>query len=160
MKQNVALVICGSGKFGASICKQLASDGMFVAVNYLSNKESADRVVNQITNNGGKAMAFQGNTENSQNIEKLLLEISRTLGPVDIFVSNSDIEFPMQPFKKIKWNESSLKINDKLTSVFDITKKLINTIRVGSFGKINHISHESEECTFLQLQLVGLLKES
>lgn len=155
MKQNVALVICGSGKFGASICKQLASDGMFVAVNYLSNKESADRVVNQITNNGGKAMAFQGDTENSQNIEKLLLEISRTLGPVDVFVSNSDIEFPMKPFKKIKWNESS-----KLTSVFDITKKLINTIRAGSFGKINHISHESEECTFLQLQLVGLLKES
>lgn len=160
MKQNVALVICGSGKLGASICKQLASEGMFVAVNYHSNKESADKVVNQIISNGGKARAFKGDTKNSQNIEKLILEISTTLGPVDVFVSNSDIEFPLQPFKTIKWDESSLKVNSKLTRVFDVTKKLMASMKIGSFGKMNHISHKSAEHSFLQLQLVGLLKES
>lgn len=159
MKQNVALVINGSGQFGAAICKQLAVEGMYVAVNYFSNKESADRVVEEIISNGGKAMAFKGDTKSSQNIEKLILEISMTLGSVDVFVSNSNIEFPIRPFKAIKWDGSSLKMTDRLASVFDITKKLMAAMAIKSFGKINHIYYKSPEHTFLQLQLVGFLKE-
>ena len=59
---KVAVVTGASKGIGASIAKQLATEGAAVIVNYASSRAVADSVVNEITKSGGKAVAVQGDT--------------------------------------------------------------------------------------------------
>jgi len=58
---KIAVVTGASKGIGASIAKHLATEGAAVVVNYASSKDGADRVVNEITANGGKAIALKAN---------------------------------------------------------------------------------------------------
>ena len=57
---KVAVVTGASKGIGAGIAKQLATEGAAVVVNYASSKSDADKVVDEITKGGGKAVAIQG----------------------------------------------------------------------------------------------------
>lgn len=56
---KVALVTGASRGIGRSIALRLAEEGAAIAVNYASNVEKAQEVVEKITQNGGKAIAIQ-----------------------------------------------------------------------------------------------------
>jgi len=56
---KVAVVTGASKGIGAAIAKALAVEGAAVVVNYASSRAGADKVVAEITGNGGKAVAVQ-----------------------------------------------------------------------------------------------------
>lgn len=88
---KVALVTGASKGIGASIAKHLAGQGASVVVNYSSSKEGADRVVDEIAKEGGKAVAVQGNVSRKADIDRLLAETKRAYGRLDILVNNAGI---------------------------------------------------------------------
>lgn len=88
---KVAVVTGASKGIGAGIALQLASDGASVVVNYSSSKESADKVVNEITQKGGKAIAVQGNMTQADDIEHLFSETIKAFGHLDILINNAGI---------------------------------------------------------------------
>src|SRR2546425_7281277 len=91
LKDKVAIVTGASKGIGASIAKHLADEGAAVVVNYASSKEGADRVVAEITRNGGKAIAVQANVAKRVEIERLFSETKKTFGRLDILVNNAGI---------------------------------------------------------------------
>jgi 3-oxoacyl-[acyl-carrier protein] reductase len=88
---KVALVTGASKGIGASIAKHLAGDGASVVVNYSTSKEGADRVVAEITRNGGKAVAVQANVSKQADIERLLEATKKAFGGLDILVNNAGV---------------------------------------------------------------------
>src|SRR5204862_3832528 len=55
--QNKVAIVTGASKgIGASIARHLADAGAAVVVNYASSREGAERVVAEITRNGGRAI--------------------------------------------------------------------------------------------------------
>ncbi|MEH2283521.1 MAG: SDR family NAD(P)-dependent oxidoreductase [Nostoc sp.] len=60
LEGKIAVVTGASKGIGASIAKHLAIEGAAVVVNYASSQEAADRVVDEITSAGGKAMSPTG----------------------------------------------------------------------------------------------------
>ncbi len=96
----VAVVTGASKGIGASIATHLASEGASVAVNYSTSKEGADRVVAEITKNGGKAVAVQANVANQPDIKKLFTETKKAFGKVDILVNNAGI-YEFMPLEEI-----------------------------------------------------------
>ena len=91
LANKVAVVTGASKGIGASIAKGLAAAGASVVVNYASAKSGADQVVAEITANGGKAIAVQGNVTNTDDISRLFKETSDTFGAVDILVNNAGV---------------------------------------------------------------------
>src|SRR6058998_3817144 len=85
---KVALVTGGSKGIGASIAKHLAAEGAAVVVNYASSKTGADKVVEEIVNAGGKAVAVQGDVSRRADVERLLAETKKSFGRLDVLVNN------------------------------------------------------------------------
>lgn len=88
---KVALVTGASKGIGAEIALQLAAAGASVAVNYSSSKEGADRVVAEITKNGGKAVAIRANVANPEEVKGLVAATREAFGPLDILVNNAGV---------------------------------------------------------------------
>ena len=76
---------------GAGIAKEFASEGASVVVNYASAKSDADKVVDEITKRGGKAVAVQANVAKKSEVERLFAETEKAFGKIDILVNNAGV---------------------------------------------------------------------
>src|SRR5215469_14204841 len=91
LKGKVAVVTGASKGIGAGIAKEFATEGASVAVNYASDKQGADRVVDEIGKRGGKAVALQGNVAKKADVERLFTEAEKAFGKIDIVVNNAGV---------------------------------------------------------------------
>jgi 3-oxoacyl-[acyl-carrier protein] reductase len=91
LTNQVAVVTGASKGIGAGIAKALAAEGASVVVNYASSKEGADRVVKEITEKGGKAIAVQGDVSRQADITRLFAETKKAYGKVNVLVNNAGI---------------------------------------------------------------------
>jgi 3-oxoacyl-[acyl-carrier protein] reductase len=91
LEGKIAVVTGASKGIGASIAKHLAAEGAAVVVNYASSQEGAERVVAEITQEGGKAIAIQANVAKKAEIERLFAQTQQTFGTLDILVNNAGI---------------------------------------------------------------------
>ena len=91
LTDKVAIVTGASKGIGASIAKHLAAEGAAVVVNYASGKADAERVVAEITSNGGKAVAVQASVARQGDIDRLFAETKKAFGRLDILVNNAGI---------------------------------------------------------------------
>jgi 3-oxoacyl-[acyl-carrier protein] reductase len=89
LKNKVAVVTGASKGIGASIAKHFAADGAKVVVNYASSKEGADRVVKEITDNGGIAISVQADVSKEADVARLFEETNKAFGTLDILVNNA-----------------------------------------------------------------------
>ena len=97
---KVAVVTGASKGIGAAIAKSLGAEGAAVVVNYSSSKDEAARVVNDITNNGGRAIAVKANMAKKPDIDQLFAEMKKAFGPIDILVNNAGI-YEFSPVESI-----------------------------------------------------------
>ena len=97
---KVAVVTGASKGIGAAIAKALAVEGAAVVVNYASSRAGADKVVAEITANGGKAVAVQADVAKKTDIERLFAETKKAFGALDILVNNAGI-YEFLPLEKI-----------------------------------------------------------
>ncbi len=88
---QVAVVTGASKGIGAGIARALAAEGASVVVNYSSSREGADRVVREITADGGKAIAVQGDVSKQADITRLFEATKKAYGKLDILVNNAGI---------------------------------------------------------------------
>jgi 3-oxoacyl-[acyl-carrier protein] reductase len=88
---KVAVVTGASKGIGASIATRLAADGASVVVNYSSSKSGADKIVGEITAQGGKAIAVQADVAKKADIDRLFAETKKAFGQLDILVNNAGV---------------------------------------------------------------------
>jgi 3-oxoacyl-[acyl-carrier protein] reductase len=97
---QVAVVTGASKGIGADIARHLAAAGAAVVVNYASSKEGADRVVDDITRRGGKAIAVQANVAKKAEVERLFSAAKKAFGRIDILVNNAGV-YEFSPLEEI-----------------------------------------------------------
>ena len=88
---KVAVVTGASKGIGAEIAKRFARDGASVVVNYLSSKQGAEKVVADIVEAGGKAVAVAGNVSVAGEAQAIIEAAISHFGKLDILVNNSGI---------------------------------------------------------------------
>jgi len=88
---KVAVVTGASKGIGAGIAKAFAAEGASVVVNYASAKSDADKVVDEITKRGGKAVAVQANVAKKSEVQRLFAETEKALGKIDILINNAGV---------------------------------------------------------------------
>src|SRR5262245_57699378 len=91
LESKVAVVTGASKGIGAEIARQLAAAGAVVVVNYASDKAGADRVVDDVKEAGGKAVAIQANLAKEADVVRLFAEAKKTFGRLDVLVNNAGV---------------------------------------------------------------------
>ena len=97
---KVAVVTGASKGIGAAIAKHLAAEGAAVVVSYSASKDGADRVVREVTANGGRAIAVKANLSKKTDIDQLFAETRKAFGQIDILVNNAGI-YEFSPVENI-----------------------------------------------------------
>lgn len=100
LQGKVAVVTGASKGIGAEIARRFARDGAAVVVNYFSSKAGADKVVAEITQAGGKAVAVGGNVSDPDAAEAIINAAITNFGRLDILVNNSGI-YEFGPIEQI-----------------------------------------------------------
>ncbi|MCA1292882.1 SDR family NAD(P)-dependent oxidoreductase [Paenibacillus sp. alder61] len=91
LKNKVVLVTGGGTGIGRATSLLLASRGAIVAVNYSRSVAEAAETVRAITEAGGRAMAFQADVSRKGDVDRMVDEIVREFGTVDLLVNNASI---------------------------------------------------------------------
>jgi len=107
---KVAVVTGASKGIGAEIAKQFAAEGASVVVNYASSKTDADKVVDEITESGGKATAVRGNVAAKADVERLFSAATSAFGRIDVLVNNAGV-YQFAPLEEVTEEEFHRQFN-------------------------------------------------
>src|SRR5436305_14716121 len=111
---NQVAVVTGASKgIGAGIAKHLAAEGAAVVVNYASSKEGADKVADEISKRGGKAIAGQGDVAKKKDIERVFAEAKKSFGRMDILVNNAGV-YDFKPLEEVTETEFHREFNTNI----------------------------------------------
>ena len=136
LKDKVAIVTGASKGIGASIAKHLADEGAAVVVNYASSKDGADRVVAEITRQGGKAIAVQANVERQADVERLFAEAEKAFGPLDILVNNAGV-YEFSPLEGVTEEHFHKQFDLNVLGLLLASKEALKHFGPGGGGIVN-----------------------
>jgi len=99
LKDKIALVTGSSRGVGRSVALGFAKQGANLVVNYTSNENAANEVVETIQSMGGKAIAVKADVAQKAEVENLVNSAIDTFGRLDILVNNAGFTRPAMMIK-------------------------------------------------------------
>lgn len=139
LKGRVAVVTGGSGGIGTVLCRRLAAEGMAVAVHYRDRVEIADRLVAEVVEGGGRAVALPADLLVPRASDLLIDAVEQELGPVDVLVANHGLAHKAT-FDEVDagaWDET-MAIN--LRAPYLLARRVLPSMLDRGFGRILFVS--------------------
>lgn len=136
---KVAIVTGASRGIGSAISEELASLGANVVLNYISYKEGAIKVLDNIKMKGGYGSIIQGDVSNYRDAGFLVEETIKTYGKLDILINNAGISKPglFIDMKEQDWDEL---LNVNLKGVINCTHHGLKYMIPKKIGCIVNVS--------------------
>jgi 3-oxoacyl-[acyl-carrier protein] reductase len=128
---KVAVVTGASKGIGAAIAKALAHEGASVVVNYASSKDGAEKVVEEINSNSGKAIAFGGDVTKQSEAASIIDAAIKNYGRLDIVVNNSGV-YEFTPVEDITEEQFHRMFNVNVLGLLFVTQAAIPHLGEGS----------------------------
>jgi 3-oxoacyl-[acyl-carrier protein] reductase len=143
----VALVTGGNGGLGQRICHALAKEGAHVAVMYAQSRDQAEGVARDLASRYQiNAAAFQCDITDGAATERVIGEVSRQFGRLDILVNdaayNKAIPFPDLDSLTMEVWDNILDVN--LTGPMRLIKAAAPVMKAQGRGRIVNIASVAE----------------
>lgn len=133
-------VVTGAGRgIGKAIALKLSALGASVVINYRSSAQEAEALVKEITLQGGKAEAVQGDVAVFEDAEKVIKFAAEKFGKIDILVNNAGITKDTL-LLRMKAEDFERVVDVNLKSVFNCTKHVSALMLKQKYGRIINIS--------------------
>jgi 3-oxoacyl-[acyl-carrier protein] reductase len=140
--KRVALVTGASRGLGAAIALKLGACGAKVAVNYFASAPKAEAVVAEIRKAGGTAEAFPGDVRQEKDVDTLVQQVTKKLGPIDILVINATGPQPFIPIEKLSWRDCLDQLEFFVKSPLLLVKAVVGSMKERRHGRIINIGSE------------------
>lgn len=139
MENKIALVTGASRGIGREIALGLSKKGFDVAITYNSNALKAQEVVEELKQNGVRALAILGNSSVEEDVIAIVKKVEEELGTIDVLVNNAGItkDNLLIRMKSEDWDDV-LDVN--LKGVFLCTKAVARGMMKKKYGKIINIA--------------------
>jgi 3-oxoacyl-[acyl-carrier protein] reductase len=138
LADRVALITGASQGIGRTCALKLAADGATVAV-AARNQEKLDELVQEITANGGKAVAFALDVADEEQVKAAFKTALGQLGKIDILVNNAGItrDQLVMRMKRADWDSV---LNTNLTSAYLCIQQVMSSMLKQRWGRIINIT--------------------
>jgi ketoreductase RED2 len=143
LKGMVALVTGGNGGLGQRICHALALEGVHVAVMYARSRDQAESVASELASRYQvKAQAFACDIADGAAVNRLVGEVTRTFGRLDILINDAAYNVAI-PFGNL--DDLTLEVWDtimatNLTGPMRLTKAVAPIMKAQGQGRIVNIA--------------------
>jgi acetoacetyl-CoA reductase len=142
-RRKIAYVTGGMGGIGTSLCQRLHHDGFTVIAGCGPSRDHAKWLAEQAAR-GYAFHASVGNVGDWDSTVAAFTEVRAEHGPVDVLVNNAGITRDGM-FRKMTRADWDAVIETNLTSLFNVTKQVIDDMVDHGWGRIINISSVNGE---------------
>jgi 3-oxoacyl-[acyl-carrier protein] reductase len=161
LRDRIALVTGAASGIGAATARRFAREGATVAIND-AKPEGLDTVAGEIRAAGAKALVLPGDVTRKADCERIVQEVTRTFGRLDILINNAGINRDATAAKmsEEQW-DAVLSVNLKGTFLCAQAAlpgmrerawgRVVNTSSIGSLGNIGQANYAASKAGVIGL---------
>jgi acetoacetyl-CoA reductase len=139
MAQRVALVTGGMGGLGEAICMKLERMGIRVVVTHSPSNTKYKDWLHEMESQGHKFSAYPCDVTDFESCTKMVAQVTKEIGPIDILINNAGITRDMT-FKKMTKVDWDAVIHTNLDSVFNVPKPIVAGMVERAWGRVINVS--------------------
>jgi acetoacetyl-CoA reductase len=139
MATRIALVTGGMGGLGEAICAKLDKMGIQVVVTYSPGNTKHDAWLKEMQGQGHKFRAYPCDVADYDSCQKMVAQVVKEVGPIDILINNAGITRDMT-FKKMNKVDWDAVIRTNLDSVFNVSKPIVDGMVERGWGRVINVS--------------------
>ncbi|GAM64189.1 putative oxidoreductase [Vibrio ishigakensis] len=137
MSHSKIVLVTGGGRgIGAATAKLFASHGYSVCINYKSNSETAQKVVDEIESAGGRCISVQADVSQESDVQRLFEAIDRELGTLSVLVNNAGILQAQTRLDEMTAERINTILTNNVTSYFLCCKEAVRRMSTRHGGKV------------------------
>jgi 3-oxoacyl-[acyl-carrier protein] reductase len=140
LKDKVVLVTGSSTGIGAAAARAFGRAGARVAVHYHSSEAPARAVVSDIGKAGGRAALFRADMMQPGEPARLVQEVQRHYGRIDVLVNNAGNVFDRKPLAAWTEEEFEAMLQLNVRSVVAMCQAIIGVFRSQGGGNIINVT--------------------
>lgn len=136
---KIALVTGSAKGLGRRTALELAACGCDIALNYVKSREEAEAAAAEIRAMGRKAVAIAADISKEEEADRLVSEVERQLGGVDILINNAGPFIRERKlFADYTRDEILYLLNGNLLGVMMLDHRVLPGMRKKGWGRIIH----------------------
>jgi len=139
MANRIAYVTGGMGGIGTAICQRLHKDNFTVIAGCGPNSARKARWLEEQKALGYHFTASEGNVADWESTVKAFEKVKKEVGEIDVLVNNAGITRDGM-FRKMTHEDWVAVIDTNLTSLFNVTKQVVDGMVERGWGRIVNIS--------------------
>ena len=139
---RVALVTGSTTGLGKAMAVALGQAGAKVALNYANNQARAEKAFAEFKAAGCEGALFRGSVVDEVEVKRLVEDVAKTLGPIDILVFNATPDQPQKPIEEYDWAFYQSMLDFFIKSPFLLTRACLPHLKQQKWGRIINIGSE------------------
>lgn len=147
---KVAIVTGGAGDIGRAICQELAAEGYSVVINYLTSRDRAESIVqdlNSIEPARTRAVSVQADVSDLEDCARLVATAQRYFGGVSALINAASPRIVAKPLSDLNWTDVQHHLDVQVKSAFLATQTAVPAMVANGGGRIVNISSEAVDGT-------------
>ena len=142
LSNKVALVTGSSRGLGYGVAKSLGNAGAKVVINYLNDRESAEKALGSLKAEGIHAMLVRADVSDPEQIASLVEAVEEKFGSLDILVPNATPDQPQKPIEEYDAKFYRQMYDFFVMSPFHLAQAVLPGMKKRGHGRIINITSE------------------
>jgi 3-oxoacyl-[acyl-carrier protein] reductase len=142
LSKKVALVTGSSRGLGYGVAKSLGNAGAKVVINYLNDRDSAEKALESLKADGTHAMLVRADVSDPEQIASLVEAVEEKFGSLDILVPNATPDQPQKPIEEYDAEFYRQMYDFFVMSPFHLAQAVLPGMKKRGHGRIINITSE------------------
>lgn len=147
LSQKVALVTGSSRGLGFGVARVLGKSGARIVLNYLNDRETAEKAVQLLKEDRIHAMLVRADASDPDQIASMVESVEEKFGSLDILVPNATPDQPQQPIEEYDADFYRQMYDYFVMSPFHLTRAVLPGMKKRGYGRIINITSEVFHCS-------------